>query len=130
MYTLIWTKIIVNAITFDPSGLGQVCHLEFKDLNSAENEARKILKNDHFNLIKIIENKSQKEEPLNIATEYFDICFRRMLQSVELLNKPICKRKKKVNYYQRKKLLLAAKKEQEKLDELEAQEKLKNLNTQ
>jgi hypothetical protein len=92
-FTIIWTKVIQDD---DDLVLDEISIREAPSMPDAENAAREIHNcNDHI-LLKIYDRSLIGDhDPIELANEYFALTLKRMQASLELIKRPIRKRKKK-----------------------------------
>lgn len=95
-FTIVWVRLNQDGNTVE---LGDISSSQHQTLAEAEATAKDICGcNDHM-LVKIYDSSMiDGRDPLELAFEYFAACHKRMLASMELLRKPIHKRKKKKSY--------------------------------
>lgn len=93
-FTIVWTKVIQDEDGLD---LEAISIREALTLEDAETTAREIHGscNDHI-LLKIYDHSMiDNKDPIALANEYFMLTLKRMYASIELVKRPIRKRKKK-----------------------------------
>lgn len=93
-FTIIWTKVIQDE---DDLMLDDVSIRETSSFADAEGAAREVHSgcNDHI-LLKIYDHDViEGRDPIALANEYFALTLKRMRASMELIKRPIRKRKKK-----------------------------------